>query len=117
MHHVQKVADVGRSWMSLRAVRASVGAPVPQVTDRCVAAAAAAAYLSYELDDLDEDVERGVPGDHATGALGEQSRHDAQETAVDTRPKTFTLLTHWIYICDDEEMNTANTDRRGYGRS
>ena len=37
-------------------------------------------YLSYKLDDPDEDVERGVSGHHAARALWEQSRHNAQET-------------------------------------
>lgn len=62
-----------------------------------LAAAAAAAYLSYELDDLDEDVERGVPGDHAAGALGEQSRHDAQETAMDVGTNVTTHRTR-VYV-------------------
>lgn len=30
------------------------------------------AYLSYELDDLDKDVEGSVPGHHTPGAFGEK---------------------------------------------
>lgn len=30
------------------------------------------AYLSYELDDLDKDVERRIPRDHTAGAFGEK---------------------------------------------
>lgn len=32
----------------------------------------AAGYLSYELDDLDKDVERRVSGDHTAGAFWEK---------------------------------------------
>ena len=50
-----------------------------------------ALYLSYKLDDPDEDVERGVSGHHAARALWEQSRHNAQETTRQTeKKKTFT---------------------------
>ena len=44
-----------------------------------------ALYLSYKLDDPDEDVERGVSGHHAARALWEQSRHNAQETTRQTK--------------------------------
>lgn len=36
------------------------------------------ADLSYELDDLDKDVERSVPGHHTPGAFGKKCWDDAE---------------------------------------
>ena len=38
------------------------------------------AYLSYELDDLDKDVEGCVPWHHTPGAFGEKCWNDAEQS-------------------------------------
>lgn len=39
-------------------------------------------YLSYELDDLDKDVEGRIPGHHTSGAFGEKCWNNAEQSTT-----------------------------------
>ena len=63
-----------------------------------------ALYLSYKLDDPDEDVERGVSGHHTARALWEQSWHNAQETTRQQKKHSIHINTG--RISDDSQYNS-----------